>query len=48
MPSWLIVTAVTVGYLLVSLLVGVLSGRRASASTVGYVAADRAFGFLVM
>ena len=48
MPSWLIVTTVTVGYLLVSLLVGLLSGRRASASTVGYVAADRAFGFLVM
>ncbi len=48
MPSWVVVTAVTVGYLLVSLLVGVLSGRRASASTVGYVAADRAFGFWVM
>jgi len=48
MPSWLIITAVTFGYLLLSLLIGVLSGRRASASTVGYVAADRAFGFLVM
>ena len=48
MPSWLIVTLVTVGYLFVSLLVGLMSGRRASASTVGYVAADRAFGFWVM
>jgi len=48
MPAWAIITAVTFGYLLVSLLVGLLSGRRASASTVGYVAADRAFGFLVM
>jgi len=48
MPSWLIVTLITFGYLLVSLLVGVMSGRRASASTVGYVAADREFGFVVM
>jgi SSS family solute:Na+ symporter len=48
MESWLVVTLVTFAYLLVTLLVGVLSGRRASASTVGYVAADRAFGFLVM
>ena len=48
MESWLIVTLVTLGYLLVSLMVGVMSGRRASSSTVGYVAADREFGFLVM
>ena len=48
MEAWLIVTLVTLGYLFVSLLVGLLSGRRASASTVGYVAADRAFGFVVM
>ncbi len=48
MEAWLVVTLVTLGYLLVSLLVGLLSGRRASASTVGYVAADRAFGFVVM
>ena len=48
MDSWLIVTLVTVGYLLVSLLVGVMSGRRASSSTAGYVVADREFGFVIM
>ncbi len=48
MESWLIVTLVTVGYLLVSLVVGVLSGRRASSSTAGYVVADREFGFVIM
>jgi len=48
MPAWIIVTTVTFAYLLLSLLVGVFSGRRASASTVGYVAGDRDFGFLVM
>jgi SSS family solute:Na+ symporter len=48
MPAWTIVFSITIAYLLVSLLVGVLSGRRASSSTVGYVAADREFGFLVM
>ncbi|MCH7825289.1 MAG: sodium:solute symporter family protein [Acidobacteria bacterium] len=48
MESWLIVTLVTVGYLLVSLLVGVFAGRRASSSTAGYVVADREFGFVIM
>jgi SSS family solute:Na+ symporter len=48
MPAWIIVFSITIAYLLVSLLVGVLSGRRASSSTLGYVAADREFGFLVM
>ena len=48
MDSWLIVTLVTVGYLFVSLVVGILAGRRASSSTAGYVVADREFGFIVM
>ena len=48
MPSWVIVFLVTLAYLLVSLMVGVISGKRASSSTVGYVAADREFGFLIM
>lgn len=48
MPAWIVVTAVTVGYLLVSLAVGLLSGRNTSASTEGYVAGDRTLGFLVM
>ncbi|MFQ5743525.1 MAG: sodium:solute symporter [Acidobacteriota bacterium] len=48
MESWLIVFLITLSYLLISLIVGLLSGRRASSSTVGYVAADREFGFLVL
>lgn len=48
MERWLVIFLITVGYLFVSLLVGLWSGRRASASTVGYVAADRQFGFLIL
>jgi len=48
MASWVVVFAVTLGYLLLSLVVGVLSGRRATASTEGFVAGDRALGFLVL
>lgn len=48
MPAWVIVFAVTMGYLALSLAVGLLSGRKASASTEGYVAGDRTLGFLVM
>jgi SSS family solute:Na+ symporter len=48
MPQWIAVLAVTLAYLGVSLLVGLLSGRRATASTEGYVAGDRALGFLVL
>ena len=48
MPSWVIVFLITLAYLLISLMVGVISGKRASSSTVGYVAADREFGFLIM
>ncbi len=48
MESWLIVFLVTLGYLLISLVVGLLSGRRASDSTLGYVAGDRQLGFVVL
>ena len=48
MDSWLIVTLVTFGYLFVSLVVGILAGRRASSSTAGYVVAAREYGFIVM
>jgi len=48
MPSWLIVFSVTIGYLLVSLAVGLFSGRKASSSTEGYVAGDRNLGFVVL
>ena len=46
--SWVIVFAVTLLYLLASLTIGLLSGRKTSAGTEGYVAGDRALGFLVM
>jgi len=48
MSSWQIVFLVTIGYLLLSLGVGLASGRKASATAEGYVAGDRALGFLVM
>ncbi len=48
MEDWLVVFLVTLGYLLVSLAVGVFSGRKASASTEGYVAGDRNLGFIVL
>ncbi len=48
MEDWLIVFLVTIGYLLLSLVIGLLSGGRASATTEGYVAGDRTLGTLVM
>ena len=48
MPSWVIVFSVTIGYLLVSLAVGLFSGRKASSGTEGYVAGDRNLGFVVL
>jgi SSS family solute:Na+ symporter len=48
MDRWVIVTLVTAGYLALSLLVGWVSGRRASDTVTGYVAGDRGFGLLVM
>lgn len=48
MPDWLIVFLVTIGYLLLSLAIGLASGRKASKSTEGYVAGDRSLGFVVM
>jgi len=48
MPAWIIVFAVTLGYLLLSLAIGLASGRNASDSTEGYVAGDRSLGFLVL
>ena len=48
MESWLVVFLVTVGYLALSLVVGLASGRRATSSTEGYIAGDRNLGFLVL
>ncbi len=48
MPAWVTVFLVTVGYLALSLAVGLFSGRKASTGTEGYVAGDRDLGFFVL
>ncbi len=48
MERWQVVTLVVFAYLGVTLLIGLVAGRRASRSVAGYVAADRTFGLLVM
>jgi SSS family solute:Na+ symporter len=48
MERWVTVTLVTAGYLVLSLIIGWVSGRRASDTVTGYVAGDRGFGLLVM
>ncbi len=46
MERWHIVTAIVSAYLVFTLVVGLVSGRRASHNVTGYVAADRQFGLL--
>jgi SSS family solute:Na+ symporter len=48
MERWHVVTAIVSLYLLVTLAVGLLSGRSATTGVTGYVAADRRFGVLPM
>jgi len=48
MENWLIVFLITLGYLLISLLVGLASSSKASSSTEGYVAGDRQLEFIVL
>jgi solute:Na+ symporter, SSS family len=48
MERWHIITAVVLGYLGVTLTIGLLAGRRVTSSVAGYVAADRQFGLLAM
>lgn len=48
MESWVIVFLVTLGYLFLSLMVGLFSGGRASNTTEGYVAGDRTLGTVVL
>ena len=48
MERWVIVTLVTASYLVLSLVIGWVSGRKASNTVTGYVAGDRDFGLLVM
>jgi SSS family solute:Na+ symporter len=47
-PSWWIVFGVSLAYLLASLVIGLLPGRKASRTAAGYVAGDRTLGLLVM
>lgn len=48
MERWQVVTLVVLGYLAVTLWIGLRAGRRVSGSVAGYVAADRQFGLLAM
>ncbi len=48
MERWQVIAAVIVGYLVLTLTIGLVSGRGASKSVQGYVAGDRDFGLLVM
>jgi SSS family solute:Na+ symporter len=48
MEPWLAAFLVTIAYLFLSLLIGLLAGRGTSQGTVGYVAGDRALGTVVL
>lgn len=48
MERWIFISILIGAYLLATLTIGLLAGRRASHSVAGYVAADRSFGLLVM
>ena len=48
METWLVTLLVCGGYLAVTLAMGILPGLRVSKSIDGYVAADRAMGFVVL
>ncbi|MCP4662090.1 MAG: sodium:solute symporter family protein, partial [bacterium] len=48
MESWLIGLLICVGYLLITLVMGILPALRVSASVTGFVAADRAMNFFVL
>jgi len=48
MEQWVLVSIIIAVYLLLTLTIGLMAGRRSSDSVAGYVAADRSFGLLVM
>lgn len=48
MERWQTITVIIAIYLVVTLLIGLAAGRKASKSVSGYVAGDRSFGLLVM
>ena len=48
LDAWLVILLICGGYLAVTLLLGVLSGRTISHSVTGYVAADRTMNVLML
>ena len=48
MERWVLITLIIVLYLAVTLVIGLMAGRKATHSVAGYVAGDRSFGLLVM
>jgi SSS family solute:Na+ symporter len=48
MERWHLITTIVSLYLLITLTVGLVAGRRATTGVTGYVAADRSFGLLPM
>jgi len=48
MERWVFITLVIAAYLVVTLIIGLMAGRKATHSVAGYVAGDRSFGLLVM
>ena len=48
MDPWVVVFLTTLAYLLATLAIGIVSGRRASNTPEGFVAGDRNLGFLVL
>jgi SSS family solute:Na+ symporter len=48
MERWQLITGVVLAYLVVTLVIGIVAGRRATRGVTGYVAADRQFGLLAM
>jgi SSS family solute:Na+ symporter len=48
MERWVFITVIIAAYLVVTLVIGLMAGRRATHSVAGYVAGDRSFGLLVM
>ena len=48
MEQWVVVSLVVAAYLVLTLSIGLMAGRRSTHSVAGYVAADRSFGLLVM
>lgn len=48
MEQWIVVSIIIAAYLLLTLSIGLMAGRRSTHSVAGYVAADRSFGLVVM